>query len=384
MGSDPICEDAAVSQLEPDRTARVSTLELFFDLVFVLTITQLTAVLVDRGGAAAVAQVVVMFAVIWWMYDGYAWLTNAIATDHFRHRLLLIGGMGAFLVIALAVPQAFERKGLAFGIAYLAVVVLHAAMYVRGTSLSEVRAIVRLVPFNLAAAGLILVGGALGGDLQWVLWALAALLLWVTPWFTSTEGFVIAPEHFVERHGLVVIVALGESIVVIGAAASLELDAGLVLIVLLALALTASLWWLYFSDEDSVERAMQSAPSERRPRLALTAFGYWHYGLLLGVVALAAGLKKAVGHAYDPLSSLIAVELAVGVALFVACEVGFRRTLEIGRSGIRAGAAALALATIPLGTELAAAAQVGALAAIVAAALAAEGAVAQRGQTRGV
>ena len=384
MGSDPICEDAAVSQLEPDRTARVSTLELFFDLVFVLTITQLTAVLVDRGGAAAVAQVVVMFAVIWWMYDGYAWLTNAIATEHFRHRLLLIGGMGAFLLVALAVPQAFERKGLAFGIAYLAVVALHAAMYVRGTSLSEVRAILRLAPFNLAAAGLILVGGAFGGDLQWALWALAALLLWVTPWFTSTEGFVIAPEHFVERHGLVVIVALGESIVVIGAAASLELDAGLVLIVLLALALTASLWWLYFSDEDSVERAMQSAPSERRPRLALTAFGYWHYGLLLGVVALAAGLKKAVGHAYDPLSSLIAVELAVGVALFVACEVGFRRTLEIGRSGIRAGAAALALATIPLGTELAAAAQVGALAAIVAAALAAEGAVAQRGQTRGV
>jgi len=373
-----------VSQLEPDRTARVSTLELFFDLVFVLTITQLTAVLVDRGGAAAVAQVVVMFAVIWWMYDGYAWLTNAIATEHFRHRLLLIGGMGAFLLVALAVPQAFERKGLAFGIAYLAVVALHAAMYVRGTSLSEVRAILRLAPFNLAAAGLILVGGAFGGDLQWALWALAALLLWVTPWFTSTEGFVIAPEHFVERHGLVVIVALGESIVVIGAAASLELDAGLVLIVLLALALTASLWWLYFSDEDSVERAMQSAPSERRPRLALTAFGYWHYGLLLGVVALAAGLKKAVGHAYDPLSSLIAVELAVGVALFVACEVGFRRTLEIGRSGIRAGAAALALATIPLGTELAAAAQVGALAAIVAAALAAEGAVAQRGQTRGV
>ena len=384
MGSDPICEDAAVSQLEPDRTARVSTLELFFDLVFVLTITQLTAVLVDRVGAAAVAQVVVMFAVIWWMYDGYAWLTNAIATEHFRHRLLLIGGMGAFLLVALAVPQAFERKGLAFGIAYLAVVALHAAMYVRGTSLSEVRAILRLAPFNLAAAGLILVGGAFGGDLQWALWALAALLLWVTPWFTSTEGFVIAPEHFVERHGLVVIVALGESIVVIGAAASLELDAGLVLIVLLALALTASLWWLYFSDEDSVERAMQSAPSERRPRLALTAFGYWHYGLLLGVVALAAGLKKAVGHAYDPLSSLIAVELAVGVALFVACEVGFRRTLEIGRSGIRAGAAALALATIPLGTELAAAAQVGALAAIVAAALAAEGAVAQRGQTRGV
>lgn len=285
--------------------------------------------------------------------------------------------MGAFLVVSLAVPQAFGGKGLAFGIGYLAVVILHAGMYLRGTSLSEVRAILRLVPFNLAAAVFVLLGGALGGDIQWILWTLAALLLWVTPWFTSMEGFVVAPEHFVERHGLVVIVALGESIVVIGAAADLELDAGLVLAVLLALALTASLWWLYFSDEGSVEAAMQAVPSERRPRLALTAFGYWHYGLLLGVVALAAGLKKAVGDAYDPLAGLIAVELAVGVALFVACEIGFRRTLGIGRSEIRLAAAAFALATIPLGTEIAATAQVGALAAIVAVALAVEGSLGQ-------
>ena len=362
-----------MSQLEPDRTTRVSTLELFFDLVFVFTITQLTSVLINRGGAVAIAQVVVMFAVIWWMYDGYAWLTNAIATDHVRHRLLLIGGMGAFLVVSLAVPQAFAGKGLAFGTGYLIVVLLHAGMYARGTSFSEVRAIVRVVPFNLAAAGLVLVGGGLGGDAQWVLWTLAALLLWVSSRFTSMEGFVIAPEHFVERHALVVIVALGESIVVIGAAANLELDAGLVLVVLLALALSASLWWMYFSDEGSVERAMQSTPSERRPRLALTAFGYWHYGLLLGVVAVAAGLKKAVGNAYDPLDSLIAIELAAGVALFVACEVGFRRTLGIGRGEIRLAAAGAALLTIPLGTELAATAQVGALAAIVAITLAAEG-----------
>ena len=335
-----------MSQVEPDRTARVSTLELFFDLVFVFTVTELTNVLVAGGDIAAFVQVVVMFAVIWWMYDGYAWLTNAIATDHLRHRLLLIGGMGAFLVIALAISRAFDGEGLAFGIGYFAVIVLHAGMYARGTSLSEMRAILRMVPFNLAAAGLVLVGGALGGDTQWVLWTLAAALLWVTPWLTSTEGFVIAPEHFVERHGLVVIVALGESIVVIGAAATLELDAGLVLVVLLALALSASLWWLYFSDEGSVERAMRDASSERRPRLALIAFGYWHYGLLLAIVAVAAGLKKAVGDPYEALGSASAVQLAVGVSLFTACEVSFRRSLGLGRSGIRLLAAVAALATI--------------------------------------
>ena len=373
-----------MSQLEPDRSARVSALELFFDLVFVFTITQLTGVLVSGGDAAALGQVAVMLLVIWWMYDGYAWLTNAIATDHLRHRLLLIGGMGSFLVISLAVPDAYGGEGLAFGIGYVAVVLLHAGMYLRGTSLSEVRAILRIVPFNLAAAALVLIGGILGGDVQWLLWAAAAVLVWVTPWFTSVEGLVVAPEHFVERHGLVIIVALGESIVVIGAAADLELDFGLALVALLALALSASLWWVYFSDEGVVERAMLEAPAKRRPQLALVAFGYWHYGLLLGIVAVAAGLKKAVGDPYDPLGALSAIELAAGTALFLACEVGFRRTLGIGRSGARIAAAALALTTIPLGMELDAKAQIGALAAIIALALAVEGALVARGQTRGV
>jgi low temperature requirement protein LtrA len=356
-----------------DRSVRVSTLELFFDLVFVFTITQLTGVLVQGGDAAAIAQVVVMFLLIWWMYDGYAWLTNAIATDRVRHRLLLIGGMGAFLVVALAIPLAYDGEGLAFGVAYLVIILLHASMYVKGTSFSEVRAILRIVPFNLVGAGLVLVGGALGGDAEWVLWALAGTLLWFTPWLTSVEGFVIAPSHFVERHGLVVIVALGESIVVIGAgAAGLDLDLGLVLVALMSLALSASLWWMYFSDEGTVERAMNEAAPERRLQLALLGFGYWHYGLLLGVIALAAGLKKGVGDPYDPLDAWIASELAVGVALFIACDVGFRRTLGIPRGGIRLLAAPAALATIPIGTELSAAAHIGALAFVVAAALVAE------------
>jgi low temperature requirement protein LtrA len=356
-----------------ERSARVSTLELFFDLVFVFTITQLTGVLVAGGDAGAIVQAVVMFAVIWWMYDGYAWLTNAIATDRVRYRLLLIGGMAGFLVVALAIPHAYDGDGLAFGVGYLAVVLLHAGMYVRGASASEVAAILRLVPFNLVAAGLVLVGGVLGGDAQWAMWAVAGLV-WVTPWLTSVEGFLISASHFVERHGLVVIVALGESVVVIGVgAAGLELDAGLVLAALLSLALSAALWWLYFSDEAEVERAMHDAPPERRPHLALVGFGYWHYGLLLGVVAVAAGLKKAIGDPYDPLDSWIASELAVGVAVFIACDVGFRRTLRIPRSGTRLVAAALALATIPLGTELAATAQLAALVAVVAAAATAAG-----------
>jgi low temperature requirement protein LtrA len=358
----------------PEPPVRVSTLELFFDLVFVFTITQLTGVLVDGRDAAAIAQVVVMLLLIWWMYDGYAWLTNSIATDLVRFRLLLLGGMGGFLVIALAVPEAYEGDGIAFGLGYLVVVLLHAGMYVRGASVSEVRAILRIAPFNFLAVVLVLVGGALGGDPQWIVWALAGALLWVTPYVTTVEGFVVVVSHFVERHGLVVIVALGESIVVIGAgAAELPLDAGLVLVALLSLGLSAALWWMYFSDEEAVERALNEAPPERRPGLALTGFGYWHYGILLGIVAVAGGLKTAISDPYEPLNGWIAVALAAGAALYIVCDVGFRRTFWIARSQARLAASAAALASIPVGIGLAAAAQVGALAAIVAVALIVEG-----------
>ena len=359
----------------PARSARVSSLELFFDLVFVFTITQLTAVLAAGANFTATAHVVLLLLVIWWMYDGYAWLTNAIETERIRYRLLLMGGMGAFLVMALAARDAFGGRGFAFGLAYLTVVLLHSSMFVQGTSLSEIRAIVKLAAFNVLGAGLVLAGGAVGGSVQWATWAAAAFLFWaVTPWLTTVEGYLVSPLHFVERHGLVVIVALGESVVVIGVgAAGLELDAGLVLVALLALALSSSLWWTYFSDQSDVEQAMVEAPPRRRNDLALVAFGYWHYGLLLGIVSVAAGLKKAMGAPYDPSEGWIAAELAGGVALFLACHAGFRRTLGIARGEIRLAAALFSVLTILLGTDIAAVAQVGALAAIVAGALALDG-----------
>jgi low temperature requirement protein LtrA len=258
-------------------------------------------------------------------------------------------------------------------------------MFVQGTSPSEIRAILQLAPFNLIGAVLILAGGAAGGRAQWALWIAAAVLFWaVTPWLTTVEGFLVSPTHFVERHGLVIIIALGESVVVIGlGTAGLPLDAHLVLVVLLALALAATLWWTYFSDESDVERAMGQAPPRRRNKLALLAFGYWHYGLLLAVVSVAAGLKKAVGAPYDPLDDWIAGELAGGVTVFLACDVGFRRTLGIQRGWIRLTAALLCVPTIPLGSEIASVTQVGALAAIVAGGLVLEGLRARRQQMAG-
>ena len=279
--------------------------------------------------------------------------------------------MASYLVLALAIPQAFSSAGLTFGLAYVAVVLVHAALYTRTSSQATVRALVRLAPFNLLSALVVLVGGIVGGDVQYVLWALAFGLEWITPNLIELSSFVIGPAHFVERHGLVVIVAIGESIVAIGlGAAGLAIDLPLVAFAVLGLSLSACLWWTYFGgDPERAERALATAPPERRPRMAIDAFGYWHLLILFGIIAIAAAEKKATGHAFDSLDSPQALFLAGGVAVFCVGDVLFRRTLGIGPNGGRMLAAVLAPATIPLGTEVSAFAQLVALVVLLVAVL---------------
>jgi low temperature requirement protein LtrA len=367
---------------EQPAVERVSTLELFFDLVFVFTVTQLTTVLTHELSWSSLGQVMLMLGVIWWMYAGYAWLTNAVSTRGVARRAVLLGGMAGYLVLALAIPGAFNGSGLAFGLAYAVVVAVHATLYVRLASDRSSEAIRGIVPFNLFSAGLVVLGGALGGAAQAVLWTVAVVLEWVTPHLAgggeSQQEFELAPAHFVERHGLVIIVAIGESVVAIGIGASgLPVDAELVLVAILGLLLAAGLWWSYFGADDDAqaEEALTSAPADERPWMALYGFGVAHYFLLLGIVLVAVGLKKGTGHAYDELTGAQALALGGGVALFLAADVAFRRVLRLGRSVHRAGAAVAALATVPLGSEVAATAQLGALALILVLALAGEGAL---------
>jgi low temperature requirement protein LtrA len=360
------------------RVERVSTLELFFDLVFVFTITQLTGVLSDDPTARGVLRVVLMLGVIFYMYGGYAWLTNAVAADRTARRLLLLGGMAGFLVLALAIPRAFSEGDIAFGVAYLVIVGIHAGLFTRAAEAHTIRAVIRLAPFNLVSALLVLAAVAVEGTAAYLFWAAAfACEWWFTPLLAGTGGFRIAPAHFVERHGLVVIVALGESIVAIGiGAAGLPVDLALASVAVVGLLLAACLWWAYFGGDDTrAERAMAAVPEDRRGWVAIQAFGYWHLGMLGGIIALAAGLKDVTGHAFDPLDLAHALLLSGGVALFLAADVLFRRTLDLGPGRVRATAAALALATIPLGLWLSALLQLTALVLVLAGSLAAEPAV---------
>jgi low temperature requirement protein LtrA len=305
-----------------------------------------------------------MLVVIWWMYGGYAWLTNVLAPDRALYQVLLLSGMAAFLVISLAVPEAFGNSGVAFGIAYVFVVLIHAGLFTRSQVGESGAAILRVAPWNLVAALSIVAAGIAGGTARWVFWGIAVAVLILPSLRPPDPRFEINPSHFVERHGLVVIVALGESVVAVGIGASEHsLTAGLVAVAILGLALSACLWWTYFGEgeDERALRAMASAPQGRRGWLALNGFYHWHLFILLGVVALASALEQAIGHPDEPLAFARSLALGGGVACFFLGDALFRRTLSIGEIRWRLLAAALALATVPLGPEIAAVAQLACL-----------------------
>jgi low temperature requirement protein LtrA len=355
---------------------RVSTLELFFDLVFAFTLTQLTALLADRLSLAGIAQVLLVFGVLWWMYGGYAWLTNTRTPDRTAERLLLLVGMTGFLVVGLTLPRGFShggfsRAGLALGLGYLVVVLVHATLYYRVN-----QNIARVAPFNLASAGCVILAGVLGGAAAYVLWAAALAIQVLSPLIVRVAGrFEIQPTHFVERHGALIIVALGESVAAVGIGASrLTLSAAVVTVAVLGLALSAGLWWTYFGSgqDDRAERAMTAASRERRPALALSAYFFAHIPMLLGIVALAAGVQLTIGNAAQPHPTDQALALGGGMALFLAGNAMFCRALRIGPGWLHLATAVFALATTVLGATVAIEAQLAVLLAGLVAMLAAE------------
>jgi low temperature requirement protein LtrA len=348
---------------------RVTTLELFFDLVFAFTLTQLAALLASGFTATDVARVLLIFGLLWWMYEGYAWLTNARPPVHTAERVLLLVGMAGFLTIGLAIPDGFGRSSLALGLGYLLVVVVHAWLYFRVN-----RNIVRVAPFNVASALLVTVAGLLHGPAGavrpagYVLWIAALAVQLGSPLIVHPRGlFELRPAHLSERHSALLLVAIGESVAAIGvgvgrlAGYSWQEQARLIAAAVLGLALAAALWWIVFGggDEEAAERVLTAATSERRTALALSAFFYGNIPLLLGLVAMAAGVGAAIGHAArlaaGPASA--AAVLAAGAALFLAGDVAIRRQLHTGPVRLRVAAAVLALATTPIGALVALEAQ---------------------------
>ena len=317
-----------MTQTEPERRS-VSTLELFFDLVFVFAVTQLTAVLAEERSLVGVLRVLLLFGVLWWMFGGYVWLTNAVVPDRPIRKLFLLAAMVAFLVMGLAIPTAFTGGGVVFGIAFLSVVLIHSGLFAISQRMGA-GGIVRLAPLNVVGALIIVGAGFMSEPMVYVAWAVAFALAVVTSFVVNPEGFRLEPSHFVERHGLLLIIVLGESIVAISVgAAGLALDASLLVAGGLALVIAACLWWLYFNEDDArAEEALIEATPRRRTRIALNAFFYAQIPMVLGVVGFAAGVKSAIGHAFDPLPAYAALALGLGVGLYLVGDVLLR--IEIG------------------------------------------------------
>src|SRR5262245_36279675 len=351
----------------PSEEIRVSTIELFFDLVFVFTITQLTSLLVHDPTGRGVAQAVLIFGNLWWMYGGYAWLTNAVPPTDTPRRLLLIAGMGAFLVCALSVPDAFGDAGIAFGVGYVLVNVVHAGIFLQSSQESVVRAIRRLGPTNVTTAAILLAAGFTTGWLRWMLWIATFVLHWVTPFFTAISGFHIRAAHFVERHGLILLIAIGESVVAVGLGVRhVDVRPGVLVTAVLGLALAAALWWLYFDGEDErAEVALTAARGDRRTWLSLYAFGYAFLPILLGIVLVAAGVKLAVVHHGGEVTAASPWFLAGGAAAYVGGLAWFRWLLRMGPIAVRAGLAVACLATFGVGLAFTPEVQMGVLAALL-------------------
>ncbi|QDO01982.1 low temperature requirement protein A [Streptomyces sp. RLB3-17] len=382
-----------VPAAEPGR--RVSTLELFFDLVFVFTLTQLTVMLTADLSFATAGRVALIFVVLFWMYGAYAYLTNQVPPDRPSRRILLMLGMASFLVCALAIPRAFDDGGVVFGLGFLAVVLVHSTLYTR----SHGRDVIWYAVPNSLAALSVTAAGLFDGLAADGLWLLALVLQFVTPFlaehgprrrdgreaaFLRAQLGGLDPAHFVERHGLLLIVAFGESVIAIGIGiGDLPFTANVFGGAFLALALASALWWTYFvRDEDRAEAVFAVTPQDRRWRLAMNAYYYAFLPMLLGIAYLAAGVKKSLGHLTEQLHTGPAVAVAGGVALFLAGDVAFRAVLRLTPLAYRATTVPIALATAPLGTHLSALAQLIALVAVLVTMLTIEARWAERDPAR--
>jgi low temperature requirement protein LtrA len=337
------------SSKSSEGVVRVSTLELFFDLVFVFAITQVSHLFGEAHRALDLVRAVLVLAVVWWMYAGYAWLTSNVSTERFIVRVLLVCAMVAFLIIALRIPKVAEHHGVAFGLAYLAVVLIHTALFTHAPN-SSARAILGILPFNLLLAIAVLASGIVSETWNWIPWAIAGGAILTTTWARREREFHLSPSHFVERHGLVVLIALGESVVAIGTVAT-DIPVGwwLVAWVVIGVALAAALWWTYFDgDDERAEHAMRHSSGADRARLAIQAYYYAHLAMIGGIIMAAAGVHEALGHLEQPEHASVWL-ISVGVAVYLLGAGAFRWLLHIGPAWQRFVAGALALGTMPVG-----------------------------------
>jgi low temperature requirement protein LtrA len=328
-----------VSEQHVEREQRVTPLELLFDLVFVFAFTQVTTVLSDDPTWSGLGHGLLILAALWWAWAAYAWLTNTVDPELGAVWGAMLLAMGAMFVAALAVPDAFGRHGVVFGVAFLIVNVMHLTLYALGARDDRdlLAAILRYAPLALSGAALIVAAGFVHGALRPLLWLAALAVGLFGPILGDLSGWRLQPDHFVERHGLIVIIAIGESLVAIGLGArDTRLGASVIVAAVLGLVVVTSFWLAYFDFFQIRGRQLLADRSGAdRTGLARDLYTYLHLPMVAGVVLFAFALKKTLAHVGDDLDTVPAFGLCGGPALYLLAFVALRfrvgRTLGGGR-----------------------------------------------------
>ena len=336
---------------------RVTPLELFFDLIFVFAITQVTGLVVDDPTWAGLVRGLLVLGVLWWAWAAYAWLTNTVNPEEGEVRIAMFAAMGAMLIASLAVPDVFGDDAFLFACAYAFVRIAHLVLYaIAGWGDRDLLAAIgRLGVGTTIGVGLLFVASALDGPLQAGVWALALGLDLLGAYVGGGRGWRLAAGHFAERHALIVIIALGETIVAVGLGASHQLDAGVVAAALLGLAIAAAMWWAYFDVVAIVaERKLRETSGNAQLAMARDSYSYLHLPMIAGIILFAVGVKKTMGDVGEPLKLVPAVALCGGVALYLFAHILFRLRNVGSLNRQRLVVTAVLLALIPVGVEVAA------------------------------
>jgi low temperature requirement protein LtrA len=346
--------------------AVVTPLELFFDLVFVFAITQITDLMAEDPTVVQVLRGVLVIGVLWWCWTGYAWLGNIVRADEGVIRVAMFAAMGGVFVAAITIPEAFDEGpgGLygpaVFAFCYLAVRLVHVFMFwIVSREDRELRGqVLRFVPSMVIGTVLLLIAAQTTGTAQTLLWLGALLGDYLGTYFAGSRWRLASASHFAERHGLIILVALGESIVATGIGiAHVPVSLPIVAAVLLGLAFSGALWWAYFDVTSLLtEHALAAAVGERQIRLARGGYSFLHLPMIIGIVLLSLGLKKAIGYVAgvdehtlaDPLYGVPLAVLFGGTALYLLAHVWFKQFLVGSVNVARIGVAVLLVALTPV------------------------------------
>jgi low temperature requirement protein LtrA len=350
---------------------RVTPLELFFDLVFVLALTQCTTLIAHDPTWTGVLKGLLVLGMLWWSWVGYAWLTSVVDPEEGTVRLVIFVAMAAFLVAALCVPGAFGGDALLFACAYAVVRIAHIVLFMLASRDDAAlrQSVLGLAGSTAIGAGLLFVAAATSGAAQLAIWGLALLLDAGGPLLFGQDGWKLVPGHFAERHGLIVLIALGESIVAIGVGAKASIVAGVVVAGVLGVAVGAALWWVYFDVTAIVagRRLAQASEGHERNGIARDSYSYLHFPMVAGIALIAVGLKATLAHVDGSLKIVPAAALLGGAALYLLALVAFRwrnmRTLSVRRLVC----ALVLIALLPAATAMTALWTLGILAALLAA-----------------